>query len=327
MLFVYFIALAAVICFAGVRLTNTVDKLSEETGIGRGFLGVFLLALITSSPELFATTTASVIGNTGLSLGNILGSNVFNLTMLVWADLFLFGAALSRNVSVKSLANGLGSLLMLGLLGIAMSLAGMGIYLHLLGVPLMDWVLLAVYILLLRNIWREEQNRPSDMAQAEDGVGRLWREVAVYSAMIIVSGILISIVCDKISHIQIKGVELGGTLVGSVLLGMATSLPEMSVTISAVRLGAVDMAIANVFGSNMFNEIIVFFADLFGKRSILSADYLQIFSLCTIGAMSAVFLLFSINKSQKRFLSVGLSSIIIGFMYIIWLSVLYFARH
>ncbi len=326
-LVLYFVLLSAIICFSGVKLTKTVDKLSDETGIGRGFLGVFLLALITSSPELFATTTAAVIGNTDLSLGNILGSNVFNLTMLFWADVFLLGSVLTKDVSIKSIASGLGSLLMLGLLGLGMVLAAMNIYMPVLGMPLIDWVLLGTYIFLLYYTWKKEDDNSAGENQKQDGdVRLLWIKVAVYSAAIIIAGILISIVCDKISHLQVGGVELGGTLAGSVLLGMATSLPEMSVTISAVRLGAIDMAVGNVFGSNMFNEIIVFFADLFGKASILSASLVQVFSVCTIVAMSAVFLIFAVNKSPRKFFSIGLSSLIIGSMYIGWLFVLYFVR-
>ncbi len=324
--FLWFILLALMIWITGAKLTREVDELSEHTGVGRGFLGMFLLGLITSLPELFSTTTAGIIGNSNLAIGNIYGSNIFNLSMLIWADVFYRNNnnSLSYSISQKTVISAVGAIFMISLLSGGLFLFLKGASFSLLGVPLVDWLVLVVYFMIVKYMW-EEEKVASEESFVKPKITQILK-IVLLSLIIIASGIAISFVCDRISAMRIGSKVLGGTLIGGLLLGMATSLPELSVSISAVRLGSVDMAVGNVFGSNMFNVIIVPLADLFVKGSILSSSYEHLFSFTIIVMMSSVFLMFSLTNQKKKIGPLSPASYVLLFLYLFWAFILYYLR-
>ncbi len=322
--FLLFLALALVIWVTGVSLTKEVDELAETTGIGKGFLGVFLLGLITSLPELLSTSTAGIIGNFDLALGNIYGSNVFNLSMLIWADVFYRdNKSLGFNLSQQTLVTGLSAIFLISLLSIGLIGFSHSVTFYIFGIPLVDWLILISYIIIARQMWGDEKNSAGSIISPKPS--QIIR-IVFLSMVIVVAGIAISFVCDAIARIKVAGLPLGGTFVGGLLLGMATSLPELSVSISSVRLGSVDMAVGNVFGSNMFNVIIVFFADIFANGSILNSNLTHLVSYATIVLMTSLFVIFSMFRQRRKLFSLSPVSYLLIISYLIWASALYFWR-
>ena len=96
---------ALVVVMTGVWLSTLADQLATETGLGRSFVGALLLGVSTSLPEITASLTAVRIGAIDLAIGNVLGSNLFNVTLLAVYDVFDGGANLW---AVLSNANALG---------------------------------------------------------------------------------------------------------------------------------------------------------------------------------------------------------------------------
>ncbi len=324
-----FLGLAVIIWVAGAKLTKEVDILSEKTGLGRGFLGVFLLGLITSLPELLSTSVAGYIGNSDLAVGNIYGSNIFNLSMLVWAELFYRRekSALAVSLEIADISAMIGAIFMISILSLGLFLCHYGMAFRILGLPAVDWIIAFFYFSLGYQMWKKEREDENEKLESTDFNKFDLIKIAILSAIIVVCGIAISIVCDKISLLEVGGAKLGGTLVGGILLGMATSLPEMSVSISAVRMGSVSMAVGNVFGSNMFNILIIPIADVFAKgRLICGVGEMHLFSYAIVVVMSCIFLLSFLFGFKKRIGFLSLTSYGLLFFYGLWMVSLYLMR-
>lgn len=278
-----FALVAAVIAGAGVFLTQFADRISELTGLGRSIAGFLLLAGATSLPELTVDCNAALIGAVDIAVGDLLGSSLFNLLILGCVDLVHRSRA--RMLSATSAAHALSaiaSMVLTSLVGLFMLLsADWGV----LGVGVGPLIILVVYLLSIRLIFVDQRLAamtaagtdnislgPSESADSRPGPPRqLSRAVAGYGVctlVILVAGRFLAVVADALA------VEsgLGGTFTGTTLVALSTSLPEIVTTVTAVRMGAFDMAVGNIFGSNCFNATIIVAVDAFYRPGyILSA--------------------------------------------------------
>lgn len=255
-LLVYAVLLSAVIVVAGFYLTIVGDRIADETGFGESLVGFIMLAAITSLPELSTSLSAAAIGQANLVAGNIFGSNLFNLSIIAVMVMFLQKRGLpdgdSRNVLTGSLGIALASVVGLSMLT-EFSFAGE--------------ILVAAYVVAMFLNYRFERRQ---LSVTETGLtpafrfGVLWRTYLFFAGLglvVVVCGYLMTVVCDQmaVTPFTVMGnrMVLGRTFVGQLFLAIATSLPEMIVTFSAVRIGKVNMAYANIFGSNIFNLAIL----------------------------------------------------------------------
>ena len=249
-----FAFLGAVTVVAGYYLTKEGDTLAEETGFGHNIVGFVLLAAITSLPELSTSITGAALGQSELVFGNMIGSDIFN-TLIIGLILLAMG---------KIRTDGHTRNILSGAMGIAMAaIAGMLIVLK---ANYSGFVLIAAYLVMMVVHYRFERKDPENVLKEKPAFR--FRELAsVYlrffflSVIIVVAGYLMTGVCDRIAVTPFRlgggSVTLGRTFVGQMFLAVATSLPELIVSFSAVKLGKIDMAYANVFGSNIFNMAIL----------------------------------------------------------------------
>jgi len=274
-----FFGLAAVIVYSGLKLSRYGDVIAEKTGLGRTWIGVILLALVTSLPEVATSCAAAFMSLPDIVFGNVFGSNLFNLIIIGVLDLLSRGApALSIASRNHLLTTSYGAMMMaLTLLPMLLyNIPGLGFApLKLFGlVDLVSILIIALYIIGMRQVFRREQ----EDAREEDvevlpkryltvAPGKAYLAFGFFAFLIIAAGIGMSYTADIIAGFRIEafGIDkpIGHTLVGLILMAVATSLPELVVSIGAARLGAIDMAVGNVLGSNMFNMMIIGIADLF----------------------------------------------------------------
>jgi cation:H+ antiporter len=257
-------ACTALIVFAGVRLSRYGDVIAEKTGLGGTWIGVVLLATVTSLPELMTGTSAILIFDVvDIAAGDAIGSCMFNLLILAMLDA-LHPVPLSARIHQgHMLAAGFG-VVQLGLLAAAIILGPQ--------VPTLGWisawslVALVVYAVAMKTIFRFERDRIQ--AHAQDVVDELrptdrtlGPAVPLFAAMavlLVVAASLLPGIAEQLA--AVSGLEQ--SFVGTLFVAASTSLPEVVVSVAAVRLGAVDMAAANLFGSNLFNVAVVAFDDL-----------------------------------------------------------------
>jgi cation:H+ antiporter len=268
-----FIGAAALIVLAGIRLSRYGDEIAARTGLGGALIGLVLLSTITSLPELVVSVTSTAaIGSPDLALGGLLGSNTFNLAIIVLLDiLYRHGPFLSRVHTGHLLSAGLG-VAFIGVVSALILFYEHGGHFEIAGIGLSSFVFVGIYVLSTRLIFVTERRRrrAATEARAEElpASSRLiYVKTAAAAGVIVVAGIWLAKTGETIA-VQ---TGWGESFVGNLLLAAATSLPEAVVSIGAIRLGAADMAISNLLGSNLFNMVIIAVCDvLYRKDSILA---------------------------------------------------------
>jgi cation:H+ antiporter len=283
-----FLVCAMLIVVAGVYLSRYSDVIADKTGLGGTWIGLILLATVTSLPELATGVSAVTLAQTpNIAVGDILGSCVFNLFLLTILDI------LQREESVFSRASrghilsaGFG-VLMLGFIGFNLLLGPGSMTLHYGHVGLYSVLIVMIYAVAMRSVFRYERAEREEYV--EERAERypditlhqaLWR-YGLSALVVVIAGIGLPFVGQQLALTM--GWHL--TFVGTLLVAAATSLPEAVVTIAALRLGALDMAVSNLLGSNLFNGLILAIDDaLFLKGPILS----HVSSLHGLSALSAI---------------------------------------
>jgi cation:H+ antiporter len=253
-----FISTAAVIVLAGTNLSRYGDVIAERSGLGRTFVGLVLTASITSLPELVTGFSSVVLHDAPeVAVGDVAGSLVFNLLLLVLID-----ALAPAGTPAPDFRSGHAILLggtALGTLAVAAALAWPSELPGLARVGTVTPVLAVLYFGALR--WVYVRNRPAEAPGPEpDGVS-LRQAVGLYAAnaalVVVSAGFLPKLAVDLADH-----TGLGQSFVGAAIVGAVTSLPEFAVTVSAVRLRALDLAVAGLLGSNLFDLLILALDDV-----------------------------------------------------------------
>jgi len=265
-----------VVVLAGIRLSIYGDALGDRTGLGSGLVGLVFLAAVTSLPELVVSLT-SVIQCSDLSqgadlaTGNMLGSNIFNLLILALVALLFprkFNPQLLKCPHTDSTLYGL---VLLTIFAVAFLVAGNSVAL----VPGLhcSWLVLLLpvaYAFILRREHRqqrkepeEENHLPAEQALANLPALHFYGVLGGLCLLIIGGGIVLSILGSRMAlPVEQGGFGLEASLIGTLFLAISTSLPELVISIASVRMGFLEMAVGNVLGSNLFNLLIVFAADV-----------------------------------------------------------------
>lgn len=268
-------ACLAVIGVAGVRLSRYGDIIAEKSGMSRGWVGLILLASVTSLPELVTGLAAVTVANVpDIAVGDIFGSCVFNLLIIVLLD-FLY-----RKESVYTRARQ-GNVLSAGY-GIALiGFAGFNLLLYRAGtmpalghVGLYAPVILLLYGLAMRSLYRYERTQISEYVEdraelyPDMTLRQAMKGYAMASLAVVAAGIWLPFVARDLA----MAMAWEQSFVGTLFVAAITSAPEAVVTVAALRMGAIDLAIGNLFGSNLFNIAILAIDDLAYLPGPLLAD-------------------------------------------------------
>ncbi len=265
-LLVKFFLISAIIVYTGYQLTITGDKIADETGFGSNLIGFILLASVTSMPELVTSISAAKIHRANLVFGNMIGSNIFN--MVVIALVVIWGARKSFQPKSENIFNASMGLFITALAGILVFVK----------TAFSGTILLAAYgIILYLSFKFEKKTSIAQERKPSFQLKKLFKSYVYFvflSAVIVVSGYYLTVVCDKIAvtpfTVYGKTYILGATFVGQLFLAVSTSLPELIVSLSAVKIGKIDMAYSNIFGSNIFNMAILGLSSFFYKGQMFA---------------------------------------------------------
>ncbi|HEU0291826.1 MAG TPA: hypothetical protein VFR47_03775 [Anaerolineales bacterium] len=258
MIWIEFLLCAGLVFWAGSLLSKYGDVIAEKTGLGRVWLGAILIAGVTSLPELASGVSAVAwLNEPNLAAGAVLGSCLFNLALIAMIDLaYQPGRVLAKAQEVHILSGGLG-VLMLGIVALGVligpALNGFG----LLGVSALSVAILLLYAIGGKMIANLERERTSEVLEKEAAEGD-YASISVQNAYIVfilssVAVIGLGIWLASIGDRLATTTGLSRSFVGNLFLAITTSLPEIAASLAAIRLGAIDLAIGNVLGSNLFN--------------------------------------------------------------------------
>ena len=307
MIWIIFLLAALAVLISGQRLTKAGDELAEVTGMSRGFVGVILLGFVTSLPEMVSTLSAALFVNApDLALGNIFGSNAANLAILALLDLVLIHKVQTERHRLDN-ENQLTAYLSLIIISLAlMGLASRGFW-HILHVDIFSILIAAAYIIGLQKLhkfqsativshgFNRDQNEPE--VDKKSIPPELKRSLLINAGVIVAASMTLAGSAEHIAEIT----GWGTTFVGNSLLAVATSLPEIVVTFSAVKIGSFAMAAGNIFGSNIFNIAILALADLvYFHSSIFAAASRSQSLIAAIGLLLSGLYLFAGGYGSQR---------------------------
>lgn len=324
-----FCVAALVIVIAGSRLARRADTLADRTGLGEALFGVLLLAAITSLPDFAATLSAALDARPDLAMSNVMGSMAVNLAFLGVADIFY------RKANLEHAAASPVNLMLSGLLIVLLSLPLLAIFTPAVtqwGVHPVTPVIIAAYLFGLHLVHRT-QARPmwfprvthqtvSDEPDRHDqgSSTALWFG---FTGLAVVTGMAGWILMEAAKGIADQ-TGLSETLVGGLFTALATSTPELVTSIAAIRIGALTLAVSNIFGTNCFNMLVVAAADAGYVHGSIYHDMAPVqmtWGLVSI-LMTAILLLGLVRRETYGIGRIGFESALILSIYIIALGVI-----
>jgi cation:H+ antiporter len=329
---------AAFVWVAGTRLAKYADAIGARTGLSRAFLGLLLLGVATSLPEVATTITAAMLGNARLVAGNLFGGVSMQIAVLAIVDIIAVRGALTF-FTPQPLLLFQGVMLLL-LLTLALAGAILQEPLSIAAVGLTPVALLAGYVFTVwisksdRYLprWRALNEPPQRDRSAThatgslDGVssGTVYAYCAVSGAVILAAGWALAQAGDAVA----EQTNLGASFVGVALVAGSTSLPELSTTLAAVRQGNYQMAVSNILGTNCLEVALFFLADLLYREGpILAAtDRSALFAGVLGLAVTCIYLLGLLERRDRTFMRMGLDSVGVLIAYTTGLVALYFIR-
>lgn len=300
-----FAIVSGVIVVAGYHLSRYGDVIAEKTGLSGSWIGLALLATVTSLPELVTgISSVAAAHEPDIAVGDVLGSCVFNLLILALLD------AVYRKGSIFA-GGRKGHLLIAayGILLIAMSAAGLllaqaGRMPALAHVGLYAPAIVLVYLAAMHAAFRYEREDVAEFEAAEAArypgitLRQAGARYAVAAVAVVAAGSMLPFIAADLADLM----GWSRSFVGTQFVAAVTSLPEITVTFAALRLGAIDMAIANLLGSNLFNIAILAVDDAFYLNGPLLAHVSPVHAVTALAAiaMSAVVVIGLLTRPRGR---------------------------
>jgi cation:H+ antiporter len=260
-----FLLCVAIILFAGTKLARYGDAIAEKTGLSGIWIGLVLLAFITSAPELVTgVSSAALVGLPDLALGTLFGSCLFNLVILALLDILYQPSPILSKVSLRHVVSASAGILLIALAAGGILVGGRfsGLALGWVGIP--SIIILILYLLGVRQMFRFERSHQLRSLEVPLRYERIPTRTVYFrftlaAITVIGAGIWLSFIGGEIA--ETTGWD--ASFVGSLFLAITTSMPELVITITALRLGAIDMAVANILGANLLDITHIFAVDLF----------------------------------------------------------------
>lgn len=263
---------AAGVWVSGARLSSQVDVLADRLQVGEAFAGALLLGGATSLPELATTLSAAASGAPELAGGNLLGGVVAQVAVLAAVDALLVrrraltffaptSAVLVQGVFLIAMAAMAAAAITSGEL---VSVGGIGLW------PVVLALTYAFGLRVVRATEAEPRWRPTGEGSDRDERsqelradlrarygGSSTRAIGLRFAAAALGVLISGFVVARSGESLAETTGIGATVVGATAVSIATSLPEISTTTSAIRIGAYSMATANILGTNAL-EIALF---------------------------------------------------------------------
>lgn len=294
MLLASYAVCALLVILLSMKLSDYVDLLDKKTNLSGAFLGGVMLAAVTSLPEMFTSISSVVFLNEPeMVVGNILGSNLFNVAALSTVSLIGFRTVLHTQVARSHSKTVIFSLLIYALLTmVALEL----FHIYFAGFNIASFLIIALYALGVKSLSADEGIAENEDSRSDLTPRQILVRFALLSLLLVAASIAITFITDRIN----ERYQLGASFAGAVFLGVATSLPELVSTIQLIRLNNYNAACGNILGSNLFNFIILSISDfLYTAGTIYIFDYQSYVLLgCGVAASLAMMAFVVLNRQN-----------------------------
>ena len=292
---------AAILVFFSIKLANYVDLLDKKTNISGAFIGGVVLAAVTSLPELVTSLSAVfVVDKPELIIGNVLGSNIFNLCIFGGGILLAAKAFSKAKIGKAHLATLLCTLVACGLIAVVFwvrSTTGAFAQIPVINVNVMSLLILAVYFVSFKFL-----SNDSSENDEEDTSPLTVKQIIVRFILMALGLVAMSIVVTWFTDRLQEKFQLDASLAGAIFLGVATSLPELTSSIALIRRKNFNAMTGNVVGSNMFNFTIFSIADIIAGREIYPSHATvsdETKNMLIFGVVSTLFVMIAIMLQSR----------------------------
>ena len=235
----------AMLCFGGSWLVSGGVSIAKKLRISQMVIGLTVVAYGTSTPELAASMAAAVGLHTDLILGNVVGSNIANIGMVIGISAIISPLVVSKATTRKEVPIMIGVMLLL----VAISVDG--------EISQYDGILLiagliafTVYTL---SRAKKERKQVEDPSTQKSSVPRALGLVAIGSGLLYFGGL---VTIENVISIA-QGIGISETVIGITIVAIGTSLPELVTSITAIKKGHTDIGIGTIVGSNIYNILMI----------------------------------------------------------------------
>jgi cation:H+ antiporter len=284
---ILFIAGLAILIKGSDFFVGGAAYVARRFGVSKLIIGLTLVSLGTSLPELGASVYASYTGESGIAVGNVVGSNIANIALVLGACLLL------KRITVNSVKND--ALIMLGVSFVFTFFVLSGI------ARWEGFVLMVIFVAYLTFLYRKNKvekrnNKKNNTKNVKNNPdtkkGALGKEVAllVLGCVGVVAGAKLMV--DSAVYISYD-LGISGAVIGSTLVAFGTSVPELAVSLAAILKKQEDISIGNIVGSNIFNILLVIGAS--AMVSSLTVDNILLYTnipiMLTVAGLLTLFML------------------------------------
>lgn len=315
-----FLLASVVVVIGAMALARAGDVIAARTGLGHLWVGFLLIAGITSLPELVTNVAAVRIDNPSLAAGNVFGANMLNISKLALI-LAVFG---SREI-FKQLSGGQEGLAVHALIltGLALTFVVWGSDVSWFGVSPAAVSIFLVFLIGSRFLYVASKGEPDFEEEAPKHTLRWgWTVFAISAIAVAASATALTISADAIA----EETGISASFVGVLAVAFVTSLPELIVGVTAVRIGAPQMAIAGLYGSNSFNIAILGIADVaYNEGSLFAAldtSHIVAGAFATL-LMAFALLQIRLRRTLKYFSFTEPSTALISIAYVVGVYLVY----
>jgi len=236
----------AMLCFGGNWLVSGGVSIAKKLRISQMVIGLTIVAYGTSTPELAASVAAAVGAHTDLILGNVVGSNISNLGMVIGLSAIISPLVVSKATTRNEIPIMIGVMLLL----VAISVDG--------EISQYDGILLIVglsafTVYTLSRAKKERKREEEDPAAQKSSVPRAAGLIAIGSGLLYLGGYL------TFENVVLfaQGIGISETVIGITIVAIGTSLPELITSITAIKKGHTDIGIGTFVGSNIYNILMI----------------------------------------------------------------------
>ncbi|WP_368503791.1 sodium:calcium antiporter [Alkalihalophilus sp. As8PL] len=324
MVFVWFILAAIVTVISAIKLSTYADTIGEKSSLGGMVVGTIFLAGATSLPEVTTSVSAIVLDNPDIAVGNVFGSNMFNLLIIACFDLYFRKQQIFRHAHHSHFYTA-----SLGLLLAIVALLALTIRIDItfLGIGVDMWILLTVYgagVWYISILSKKQTSKPSEPAEEVEESKHDFSAISLKTAIIgfiiaaiviMGAGTLLTVSGDKIAVVT----GLGSSFVGSFLIAATTSLPEAVSVLVALQLRNYNLAIGSILGSNLFNILILGASDIFYQKGSIIASISSVHQITAagVGILCVVVLYSLVRKPIESTFRYALPSIVLIALYFV----------
>lgn len=284
---------ASFLVFFSIKCADYVDLMDKKTNLSGAFIGGVILAAVTSLPELVTSISSIyVVDNPELIIGNVLGSNIFNLCIFGALTAIAVRSFSKTKIGRSHLVTIVCTVAAYVLVAVTL-VTGFG-RLPVIHVNIASLVILVIYGVSLRFLSTDD----SDNDEEDDSpltVKQIVSRFVMMALGLVVMSIVVTYFTDQL---QAK-LNMGASIAGALFLGVATSLPELSSSIALVRHRNFNAMVGNVVGSNMFNLTIFSIADILAGKTIVFVYSRDAMQMIVFGVLSSVLVAVSILLQQR----------------------------